>query len=88
MENAIGEHIDHTSGGNPDPSPRIRRLYRFTMMRGGFDPWLDAYVVAPFLGFFRACNALESRCTRFLQGADQATPPRPEPQAIPPKEAA
>jgi NAD(P)H-quinone oxidoreductase subunit 5 len=71
LENAIGESL-------PDSDPPVKRwisgrardwLYRFALERAYLDAWLRAVVVAPFVGFFRWCDARERGWTDWLTGA-------------------
>ena len=70
LENAIGAHLP-VGQGLPSAwtSDRWRvKLYRLSLERGYLDALIDAYVVRPFVGLFRACDALESRWTGLLSG--------------------
>jgi NADH-quinone oxidoreductase subunit L len=71
LENAIGESL-------PRPVLPLHRLiteptrlwlYRLALERGYLDSWLRSYVVGPFVGLFRRCDALERGWTDFLSGA-------------------
>ena len=52
--------------GRRAPGRFRRRLYRFALERGYLDALLDECVVAPFVRFFRRCDARERRWTEFL----------------------
>jgi NAD(P)H-quinone oxidoreductase subunit 5 len=71
LENAIGEHLPRATEplGRLAPGRFRTRLYRFALERGHLDSLLTAYVVAPFVRLFRACDALERRWTDFLAGS-------------------
>ena len=70
-EKALGEHLPRpgallpTAGATPAGRPR-GWLYRFALERGYLDALLDECVVAPFVRFFRRCDARERRWTEFL----------------------
>jgi NAD(P)H-quinone oxidoreductase subunit 5 len=68
LENAIGEHLPEVNVAvNRVAGERLRSwLYRFALERGFLDAWLVDYVVAPFVAFFRWCDALERRWTNRL----------------------
>jgi NAD(P)H-quinone oxidoreductase subunit 5 len=70
LENAIGEHLPHVAGplGRLAPGRLRIRLYRFALERGYLDALLADYVVAPFVGLFGWCDALERRWTDWLAG--------------------
>jgi NAD(P)H-quinone oxidoreductase subunit 5 len=56
--------------------------YRFALERGYLDSLLDTFIVRPFLGLFRACDALERKWTDLLSGRasreSDEVKPRPE----------
>ena len=70
-EKALGEHLPRPgallpkAGATPAGRPR-GWLYRFALERGYLDALLDECVVAPFVRFFRRCDARERRWTEFL----------------------
>ncbi len=81
MENAIGTHLPRsaTPWDRVATSQLRSRLYRFGLERGYLDALLLTYVVGPFTGLFRRCDALERRWTEWLSGpprreADEARP--------------
>ncbi len=72
LENAIGERL-------PTQTTLLERwftdtarlwLYRLALQRGYLDACLSDYLVAPVLRFFRGCDALEQRWTKFLSGPE------------------
>lgn len=66
LENALGGHLPNA---RPQPAGPVHDwLYRFGLERGYLDAFLRTYFVAPFLGVFRACDALERRWTDWLAG--------------------
>jgi len=86
LENALGRHL-------PRPAlpllrwagPELRsRIYRLALGRGHLDAWLRIGFVAPFVGLFRRCDALERAWTNWLHGtaARQQTPKQSESPAI------
>jgi NAD(P)H-quinone oxidoreductase subunit 5 len=80
LENALGEHLPRSRGPLGLAPGRLRDwLYRFALERGYLDALLTDYVAAPFVGLFRAFDALERRWTDFLTGrasreSDQVVP--------------
>ena len=75
LENAIGERLPTRSsllGTRLSATGRLW-LYRLALQRGYLDACLSDYIVAPVLGFFRGCDALEQRWTKFLSGESSRT---------------
>ncbi|WP_422932127.1 proton-conducting transporter membrane subunit [Singulisphaera sp. PoT] len=70
LEDAIGERLPGASGPSRWVAAPGRQawLYRFALERGYLDALLREYVVAPFVGAFRRCDAMERRWTDFLLG--------------------
>ncbi len=70
LENALGEHLPHPADpvGRLATAPTRAWLYRFALERAYLDAWLLAFVVRPFVGLFRRCDALERGWTDFLSG--------------------
>jgi NADH-quinone oxidoreductase subunit L len=70
LENAIGEHLPRGGRSLESRFPdRLRVwLYRLAIERGYLDAFLTDYLVRPFLGILRACDAAERRWTDFLSG--------------------
>jgi NAD(P)H-quinone oxidoreductase subunit 5 len=69
LENAIGQHLPRTGGPLNRVSSRLRsRVYRFALERGYLDSLLTDYLISPVLRWFRWCDALEARWTKFLAG--------------------
>jgi NAD(P)H-quinone oxidoreductase subunit 5 len=81
LENAIGEHLPRSGGPLALATGRARAwLYRFALERGYLDALLTTYVVAPFVGLFRWCDALERRWTDLLAGQASREPDTVQPQ--------
>ena len=74
LENAIGERLPtRTSLFERRFSDTARLwLYRLALQRGYLDACLSDYLVAPVLRFFRGCDALEQRWTKFLSGRESS----------------
>jgi NAD(P)H-quinone oxidoreductase subunit 5 len=72
LENALGEHLPHQAGwGERLLSPSFRAwLYRFALERGYLDTLLVEYIVRPFVGFFRWCDARERQWTDMLSAQE------------------
>lgn len=70
LENALGPSA-HTPDTAPVATPRDIARYRFAYLRGQLDAVMDRFVVKPFLGVFRACSQVESRCERWLNGVNK-----------------
>ena len=72
LENAIGDRLSTRSGlWEQRFSERTKTwLYRLALQRGYLDACLSDYLVAPALHFFRGCDALERRWTKFLSGRE------------------
>lgn len=69
LENALGERLPRPPGLVAFASPGVRGwLYRFALERGYLDAFLIDYVARPFTSFFRACDRLEQRWQKFLNG--------------------
>jgi NAD(P)H-quinone oxidoreductase subunit 5 len=70
LENAIGEHLPVPGAAwERVAAPRHHEwLYRYGLERGYLDAILKVCFVAPFVRFFRFCDALERRWTDFLSG--------------------
>jgi NADH-quinone oxidoreductase subunit L len=68
LENAIGGRLGRTFPLDEEEveSSVSRRWYGLAYRRGMLDDWMDAWVTGTFLRFFRRCNRLEERWTRFL----------------------
>ena len=70
VENALGGHLVRP-GLHLErvvPPALQRRLYVWSLERGGLDAWLDTIVVRPFVRAARACDRLERRWTARLAG--------------------
>ena len=74
LENAIGERL-------PTRTSLLERrfsdtatlwMYRLALQRGYLDACLSDYLVAPVLRFFRGCDAIEQRWTKFLSGRESS----------------
>jgi NADH-quinone oxidoreductase subunit L len=81
IENAIGRHLHRTAApwSRGSNGHDLSWLYKKSLERGYLDRALMQYVVAPFVRFFRWCDALERRWTDFLAGeasreSDQVKP--------------
>jgi NAD(P)H-quinone oxidoreductase subunit 5 len=81
LENALGEHLPPSRGllSRVARSPFGARLYRFGLERGHLDTLLNRFVVAPFVGVFRWCDALERRWTDLLAGRPSRPAAKPAP---------
>lgn len=71
LENALGGHLHHEPGAweRRLPDHLRRRLYRWSLNRGGLDSFLNEYFATPFLALFRWCDRMERRFTDALTGA-------------------
>jgi NAD(P)H-quinone oxidoreductase subunit 5 len=80
LENAIGGRLPRRPAAWQRFVPeRFRgRLYRLAIERGYWDTLLADYVVRPFKRFFRWCDSLERRWTRFLAGDEPRAAARPD----------
>ncbi len=76
LEDAIGGPLLFEASWWDRYLPRGVRLwlYRFAMERGYLDGLLDTYVVGPFQGALRHCEACERRWTTFLSGRKEEVP--------------
>jgi NAD(P)H-quinone oxidoreductase subunit 5 len=70
LENAIGSHLPRGSGPPGSDWWGMFRdwLYGFSLARGYLDALLERMVIAPFVCFFRRCDALERQWSRLLSG--------------------
>lgn len=70
LENAIGDHLQHPPSLLAKLTPEsIRRgCYRFAFERGGFDNFLDKWIVTPFWRFWTCLDSWERAWTGFLAG--------------------
>lgn len=76
LEDAIGGPLTSPQGWWHSILPAGARLwlYRWSMERGYLDGLIDTYVVAPFQGALRFCEATERRWTTFLSGKEEVVP--------------
>lgn len=83
LENAIGARLPRSHGWlrYQAPSRVWTWLYRFALERGYLDALLQAFIVVPFVGFFRWCEGMERRWTHFLTGDDARQSNRAQPAA-------
>jgi NAD(P)H-quinone oxidoreductase subunit 5 len=79
LENAIGTRLPHLPGPWERLLPDECRawFYRLALERGYLDACLSAFVVGPFLSFFRWCDAAERRWTDVLTGGPSRESERP-----------
>jgi NADH-quinone oxidoreductase subunit L len=81
LENAIGNRPREEQPGWERHLPPAAQLalYRFSLERGMLDALLDRTVARPFTALFRACDGLERRWARWLDGTapDPAEVPNP-----------
>ena len=77
LEDAIGERLPKFTGVWLSRSPdSVRTWYfRLALERGYMDAFMKDYLVRPFLGALRQCDALEHRWTRMLSGTDISESP-------------
>jgi NAD(P)H-quinone oxidoreductase subunit 5 len=70
LENAMGSQLSADTGFSDRWVPKSVRvgLYRLSLERGNLDSMIDAYVVRPFIRFFRGCDALERKWLTVLSG--------------------
>ncbi len=68
LENAIGKRLPRAGVpmGRLGLSRQTTWLYRFAMERGYLDAILKEFVIGPFVGAFKWCDALERRWTDYL----------------------
>ena len=80
LENAIGSRPREERQGWEQRLPAGLRgsLYRFSLERGYLDAFLDRIVARPFVAVFQACDRLEQRWARWLDG-DRPLPLDPVP---------
>jgi NAD(P)H-quinone oxidoreductase subunit 5 len=82
LENQIGEHLPQQAGFDRWLSPGVRDwLYRFALERGYLDALLFDYIVSPFVGFFRWCDARERQWTDFLSAQESRESDQVQPHA-------
>lgn len=75
LENAMGAHLPASHSPVGRASERVGGwLYRFALERGYLDSLLTKLVVAPFVHFFAACDALERRWIGFVNGGQAREP--------------
>ncbi len=88
LENAIGEHLTHTPSFWERRIPERGRvwLYRVSMERGFLDAVLDAYIVRPFVAFFRWSDRMERRWTDVLSGSESRESDQVHSPSISPEE--
>jgi NAD(P)H-quinone oxidoreductase subunit 5 len=81
LENAIGARLPGSAPSWIRLLPEKTRiwLYRLALERGYFDAMLNAFIVVPFVRFFRWFDVLERKWTDFLSGrASRETPVVPQ----------
>lgn len=78
LENALGEHISHSSGRIRERfSDRLKlQLYRLALERGYLDKCLNDYLVKPFLAVLLACDRTERAWIEWLSGESKSPEPR------------
>ncbi|AMV22693.1 proton-conducting transporter membrane subunit [Planctomyces sp. SH-PL14] len=76
IENALGQRLaaEHSEAA---PTKAPAWVYRLALERGYMDALLDACIAGPFVRFFSACQALETRWTKWLAGPDAGAPSCP-----------
>jgi NAD(P)H-quinone oxidoreductase subunit 5 len=85
LENALGEHLPTSAGPVDRVAGKAVRtwLYRLALERGYFDAGLSAYVVTPFVRFFRRCESVERAWMKLLAGR-----PSGQAEVLPPRKPA
>ena len=80
MEDAIGDRLPKFSGAWLNRAEESVRTwyYRLAMERGYLDSYLKNYIVYPFLGILRRCDALEQTWTKMLAGKESSKAPTSE----------